>query len=117
VTAVDLDPQALIATRDNAAANGVAANIDVRGVDPSGAGPAGAALQPAYCVLANILAGPLIELAPILTQAVEPGGCLVLSGLLKTQAFAVKAAYGAAFAMVQVVEREEWCCIYARRGA
>jgi len=116
VIAVDLDPQALIATRDNAAANGVAANIDVCGVTPSGAGPAGG-LPPAYCVLANILAGPLIELAPLLTRAVEPGGCLVLSGLLKTQAFAVKAAYGAAFAMVQVVERDEWCCIYARRGA
>jgi len=116
VTAVDLDPQALMATRNNAAANGVAANIDVRGVDPGTGGPAGG-LQPAYCVLANILAGPLIELAPILTQAVEPGGCLVLSGLLKTQAFAVKAAYSAAFAMVQVVERDEWCCIYARRGA
>jgi ribosomal protein L11 methyltransferase len=67
-------------------------------------------------VLANILAGPLIELAPILTQACEPGGYLVLSGLLKTQAYAVKAAYAAAFDMVQVVERDEWCCIYARRG-
>ncbi len=116
VTAVDLDPQALIATRDNAAANGVAASIEVRGVDPSGTAPA-VGLQPAYCVLANILAGPLIELAPTLTAACEPGGRLLLSGLLKTQAFAVKAAYSAAFAMVQVVERDEWCCIYAQRGA
>ena len=115
VTAVDLDPQALIATRDNAAANGVAAAIDVRGVTLSGACAAGG-LQPAYCVLANILAGPLIELAPTLTQACEPGGRLVLSGLLKTQAYVVKAAYTASFAMVQVIERDEWCCIYARRG-
>jgi ribosomal protein L11 methyltransferase len=108
VTAVDLDPQALIATRNNAAANGVASDIDVRGVD----GP----LQRADYVLANILAGPLIELAPILTAACEPGGYLVLSGLLTTQAYAVKAAYTASFAMVQVIERDEWCCIYARRG-
>jgi ribosomal protein L11 methyltransferase len=108
VTAVDLDPQALIATRNNAAANGVASAIDVRGVD----GP----LQTADYVLANILAGPLIELAPILTAACEPGGYLVLSGLLTTQAYAVKAAYTASFAMVQVIERDEWCCIYARRG-
>jgi ribosomal protein L11 methyltransferase len=115
VTAVDLDPQALLATRDNAIRNGVSKGIDVRGVDAGGA-VAGDALRPAYCVLANILAGPLIELAPALTQACEPGGYLVLSGLLKTQAYAVKAAYAAAFDMVQVVERDEWCCIYARRG-
>jgi ribosomal protein L11 methyltransferase len=67
-------------------------------------------------VLANILAGPLIELAPKLTAACEPGGYLLLSGLLKTQAYAVKAAYSPAFDMVQVVQRDDWCCIYARRG-
>jgi ribosomal protein L11 methyltransferase len=109
VCAVDLDPQALLATRDNALRNGVSSDIDVQGVEGS--------LRPAYCVMANILAGPLIELAPTLTAACEPGGHLLLSGLLKTQAYAVKAAYGAAFDMVQVVERDDWCCIYARRGA
>jgi ribosomal protein L11 methyltransferase len=109
VTAIDLDPQALLATRDNAIRNGVGASIDVQGVDGT--------IQPAYCVMANILAGPLIELEPILTAACEPGGYLLLSGLLKTQAYAVKAAYAGAFDMVQVVERDDWCCIYARRGA
>jgi ribosomal protein L11 methyltransferase len=108
VWAVDLDPQALLATRENAAANGVSSRIDVQGVEGS--------LRPAYCVMANILAGPLIELAPTLTQACEPGGYLLLSGLLKTQAYAVKAAYSHAFGSVQVVERDDWCCIYARRG-
>jgi ribosomal protein L11 methyltransferase len=82
--------------------------VDERGVDSH--------LTPAYCVLANILAGPLIELAPKLTAACEPGGYLLLSGLLKTQAYAVKAAYTPAFDMVQVVQRDDWCCIYARRG-
>ncbi len=67
--------------------------------------------------MANILAGPLIELAPTLTAACEPEGYLLLSGLLKTQAYAVKAAYAAAFDRVQVVERDDWCCIYARRVA
>ena len=110
VTAVDLDPQALLATRDNAIRNGVSADIEVQGVDME-------ALQPAYCVMANILAGPLIELAPKLTAACEPGGYLLLSGLLKTQAYEVKAAYACGFDMVQVVERDDWCCIYARRGA
>jgi ribosomal protein L11 methyltransferase len=134
VTAVDLDPQALLATRDNAIRNGVSANINVQGVsehgddargagiadsDAAGAGAPGMdpGLRPAYCVMANILAGPLIELAPKLTAACEPGGYLLLSGLLKTQAYAVKAAYARGFDMVQVVERDDWCCIYARRGA
>src|SRR6266404_6166688 len=89
VCAVDLDPQALLATRDNAIRNGVSSSIDVHGVDATGIG-----LTPAYCVMANILAGPLIELAPKLTGACEPGGYLLLSGLLKTQAYEVKAAYG-----------------------
>jgi ribosomal protein L11 methyltransferase len=110
VTAVDLDPQALLATRDNAIRNGVSECIDVQDVGDD-------ALAKAYCVMANILAGPLIELAPKLTAACEPGGYLLLSGLLKTQAYAVKAAYSGAFAMLQVVERDDWCCIYARRMA
>jgi ribosomal protein L11 methyltransferase len=109
VWAVDLDPQALLATRTNATANGVSSSIDVQGIEVG--------LRPAYCVMANILAGPLIELAPTLTEACEPGGYLLLSGLLKTQAYGVKAAYGHAFDRVQVVERDDWCCIYARRGA
>jgi len=107
VTAVDLDQQALLATRDNALHNGVASSISVQGIEES--------LPGAYCVMANILAGPLIELAPKLTAACRPGGYLLLSGLLKTQAYTVKAAYASGFDMVQVIERDEWCCIYARR--
>jgi ribosomal protein L11 methyltransferase len=108
VTAVDLDPQALLATRDNAVRNGVSAQMTVQGVEDE--------LYGAYCVVANILAGPLIELAPKLTDLCEAGGHLLLSGLLTRQAYAVKAAYTPGFAMVQVVERDEWCCIHARRG-
>jgi ribosomal protein L11 methyltransferase len=107
VTAVDLDPQALLATRDNAVRNGVSAQMTVQGVDDE--------LRGAYCVVANILAGPLIELAPKLTAACEAGGHLLLSGLLTRQAYEVKAAYALGFDMVQVIERDEWCCIHARR--
>jgi ribosomal protein L11 methyltransferase len=107
VTAVDLDHQALLATRDNAVRNGVSSQMTVQGVEDD--------LHAAYCVVANILAGPLIELAPKLTAACETGGYLLLSGLLKTQAYEVKAAYAVGFDMVQVVERDEWCRIYARR--
>jgi ribosomal protein L11 methyltransferase len=108
VFAVDLDPQALLATRDNALRNGVAACIEVQGVP--------AELSAASVVVANILAGPLIELMPILTAACEPGADLLLSGMLKSQAYAVKAAYTPAFDIVQVVGRDEWCCIHARRA-
>jgi ribosomal protein L11 methyltransferase len=107
VVAVDLDPQALLATRDNANRNGVAAGITVQGIE--------ADLAPAHCIVANILAGPLIDLAPKLTLACESGGHLLLSGLLKRQAYSVKAAYASGFDIVQVIERDEWCCIYARR--
>jgi len=109
VIAVDLDPQALTATRDNALRNGVSSAMEVQGVP--------ARLRPASCVVANILSGPLIELAPILTAGCEPGGDLLLSGLLKTQAYEVKAAYSSTFDIVQVVGRDDWCCIHARRAA
>ena len=109
VVAVDLDPQALTATRDNAARNGVEERLEIQGVPPR--------LDAASCVFANILAEPLIELAPALTAACAPGGDLFLSGLLKTQAYAVKAAYAASFAIVQVIGRDDWCCIHARRAA
>jgi ribosomal protein L11 methyltransferase len=108
VTAVDLDPQALLATRANALRNGVQSAMDVQGVP--------ATLGVASCVVANILAGPLIDLAPLLTAACEPGADLLLSGLLKTQAYAVKAAYASGFERLTVIGREDWCCIHARRA-
>jgi ribosomal protein L11 methyltransferase len=109
VIAVDIDPQALLATRANAIRNGVSPKLETRDVP--------ATLPAADCVVANILAGPLIELAPVLTAACGAGGELLLSGLLKTQAYAVKAAYTAGFDIVQVVGRDDWCCIHARRVA
>ncbi len=109
VTAVDLDPQALIATRENAIRNGVSAKLETQAVP--------AELRPADCVIANILAQPLIDLAPTITAACSLNGDLILSGILKTQAYAVKAAYTSAFDMVQVVQREDWCCIHARRAS
>ncbi len=84
---VDHDPQALLATRDNAAYNGVAAGMQVfmPGELPS---------QSRYeVVVANILANPLIELADELSERLLPGGTLVLAGLLAQQAEAVIEAY------------------------
>jgi ribosomal protein L11 methyltransferase len=109
VAAVDLDPQALVATRENAARNGVADRLEIQGVPPR--------LEPASCLFANILADPLIELEPVLSAACLPQADLFLSGLLMSQAGAVKAAYGASFAIVQVIERGDWCGIHARRNS
>lgn len=109
VVAVDLDPQALVATHDNAARNGVADRLEIQGVPPR--------LEAASCVFANILADPLIELEPVLSAACLPEADLFLSGLLRSQAYAVKAAYGVSFAIVQVIERGDWCGIHARRNS
>jgi ribosomal protein L11 methyltransferase len=109
VIAVDLDPQALIATRDNAVRNGVEARLEIQGVPPE--------LPAADVVVANILADPLIELLPVLRSACKAGADIVLSGLLKSQVYAVKAAYSSGFDIVQVFGRDDWCCVHARRTA
>jgi ribosomal protein L11 methyltransferase len=113
VFAVDIDPQALIATRDNAARNGLAAQIVVL---DAAAVSTETLMPPADFVLANILAGPLIELAPRLTAACKHGGHLILSGLLRGQSEAVSAAYASGFDMLEVLTEDDWCCIHARRG-
>jgi len=82
--AIDHDPQALLATRENAVRNGVADRLAVLG---SGA-PA-----PADVVVANILAGTLIELAPEIVAMLRPGGRLALSGILAERVDDVAAAY------------------------
>jgi len=79
VTAVDHDPQALEATRDNAVKNGVLERI--RALPPEQTPETGFDI-----VLANILAGTLIDLAPQLQPRVNPGGQLLLSGILEGQA-------------------------------
>jgi len=106
---IDLDPQALLASRDNAARNGVSGRLATQ--DPS------APAAPADFVFANILAGTLIDLQPALAALINPGGELLLSGILLTQASAVVAAYGPQFDIVACTQREDWCCIHARNRA
>ena len=86
VVVVDQDPQALTATARNAAGNNAALDAVLAPQDL----PPGAAF---HVVVANILAKPLISLAPRLTSALRPRGHLVLSGLLANQVEAVAAAY------------------------
>lgn len=107
-TGVDIDAEALAISRANAQANAVNARYvatlagDFR------------VTQTADIVFANILAGPLVTLAPLLTQLVAPGGALVLSGMLVPQVTEVSAAYAPAFAL-DVRTRDEWALIVARR--
>jgi ribosomal protein L11 methyltransferase len=95
VVAGDIDAVAVEVTRANLAANRLAAQVtavEAAGFDHPGI----AAAAPFDLVFANILKGPLIELAPAVAAHLAPGGRAILSGLLADQAEAVLAAYAAA---------------------
>lgn len=102
---IDIDPQAILASRNNAEANGVADKLQLFLAKDQPQN-----LQ-ADVVVANILAGPLKELAPQIITLVKPQGDLGLSGILATQAASVCEAYQTAFELDPVVEKEEWCRI------
>lgn len=109
VDAVDYDPQALQATRDNAQKNAVAADIHPLLPDQSPA-------KIYDLVLANILAGTLIELAPTLTERVRPGGSLLLSGILQEQAESVMAAYRPSFDFLPPQAEQDWVLLQGTRS-
>lgn len=96
--ATDIDPVAIDVARDNALINGVKVGHDsgellltaADGLDS----PLLAARKPFDLIIANILAGPLIELAKDFASSLAPGGVIILAGLLDTQAGEVAAAYG-----------------------
>ncbi len=106
--AMDIDPQALIATRENAARNGVADRVQA--TDDPGCGHVAADV-----LVANILAGPLVDLAPRLAALVRPGGHIALSGLLLEQAAAVTEAYRPWFDIDLAGTRDDWGLLAGRR--
>ena len=110
VWAVDNDPQALVATRDNAARNGVADRIRISAPE---ALPAGRV----QLLLANILAGPLVSLAPRFAELTQAGGTLVLSGILESQEHDIRQVYTATFTDFARAERDGWLRITAQRRA
>lgn len=97
--ATDIDPQALTVTTDNARLNGVEANLATCLPDK--------VTGQFDVVVANILSGPLVELADTLSGYVKAGGHLVLSGILESQTQDILAAYGGRFALA-VTERDGW---------
>jgi ribosomal protein L11 methyltransferase len=100
----DIDPQARVATRDNARRNRVAAAVRLPAIE--------AKLPPgADVLLANILAAPLIELAPRFAQLVRPAGALVLSGLLDANSAQVTCAYAPWFDIRVFSGRDGWSCL------
>jgi ribosomal protein L11 methyltransferase len=103
---VDIDAQALLAARANALHNRVQASFH---------GAADAIRQPAQIVVANILAHPLIVLAPLLARLTAPGGCLALAGILAAQAEEVRRAYHGCFEFGTPVEEEGWTLLHATR--
>ncbi|MBB3140119.1 ribosomal protein L11 methyltransferase [Halomonas organivorans] len=107
----DIDPQALSASRDNAERNGVAEQAFAlyypEQLETSARFPV---------VIANILAGPLVELADEIAARVAPGGRLALSGILETQAEEVREAYeDQGLIMDEPDVREGWVRLDGRR--
>jgi ribosomal protein L11 methyltransferase len=103
---VDIDPAAVAAARDNALRNAVEAHF----VSAAEEVPAGAEI-----VVANILAQPLVVLAPLLSGLNAPGGALALSGILVEQAQEVRDAYAAWYDFDPVQEEDGWVLVTGTR--
>ncbi|MBD2858643.1 50S ribosomal protein L11 methyltransferase [Spongiibacter sp. KMU-158] len=110
--AVDNDPQALIATRDNAQRNNIAPErvecFLPTQIPENLSGDA---------VVANILAGPLLELAPQLAGYLAPATPICLSGILHTQGDLLSERYSEWFTDIDRAQREEWLRITGQRKA
>ena len=109
IIASDIDPISIDVTRTNMTANGIATDaitlVAADGMDD----PALVAAAPYDLIIANILAGPLIDLAPSFAKAAAPGATILLAGLLVSQAEDVLAAFAKyGFAESQRVVRSEW---------
>jgi ribosomal protein L11 methyltransferase len=99
---VDVDAQAVQASRDNAIANQVRADFYL---------PDGITLAQYEIVVANILTNPLRALAPLLAGATKSGGHIVLSGILAEQAEDVMRIYAQWFDLAPAVIEDGWCCL------
>ena len=102
VLGTDLDPQAIAASRDNAARNHTEAEFFLPDALPVGTFD---------ILVANILTNPLKALMPLLAARVRPGGRIALSGILAEQAGDILELYGGAFTMKPWAEEDGWVCL------
>jgi ribosomal protein L11 methyltransferase len=109
VIGVDNDEQALAASRDNATRNGVASSLDLYL-------PRHFPQIQSDALVANILAGPLAELAPLFAQSVKPGGSLALSGILDGQQDELLVRYAQWFDRLSTTIRDGWVRITGNRS-
>jgi ribosomal protein L11 methyltransferase len=106
VTGVDVDPQAIIASEANARLNEVGCTFGL---------PNAIAAARVDLVVANILANPLILLAPLLAARVNEGGSIALSGILEDQADEVAAAYARWFTLAPWRHGDRWVLLAGQR--
>jgi ribosomal protein L11 methyltransferase len=113
VDAVDIEPVAVRAARENAERNGVGAIVHVE----QGSVGEGAPFQGEYdLVVANIIARVLIELAPALAKTMAPGGKLILGGIIDVKEAAVREAFAALGLVLERREqREDWVAFVMRK--
>jgi ribosomal protein L11 methyltransferase len=112
VDAIDVDPDAVAATEENARQNGVADRVRAS-VAAADAWPG----PPAALVFANLLGAAHLTLAPALTALTAPGGALIAGGLLVHEVPAVAGAFAAAGCwLAEVAEQEGWATLLLRRG-
>ena len=102
VVGIDIDPQAVVASRDNATRNGVSARFALA------SDPAASDIGDFDVVVANILANPLVLLAPLLAARVRPQGRIVLSGVLAPQVERVIGTYARWFNIEPWRDEEGW---------
>ncbi len=113
VYATDIDPQAVLATQQNAELNGVLENLYVGLPDEFNEELKN---QKADVFVANILAGPLMALAPEFATLVKSGGEFALAGILEEQVADVSSVYSEFFDILQIETRDEhWCRISGKR--
>ena len=116
VVATDIDPVAIDVTRENAERNDIAGVALF--VADGARHPDIDAAAPYDLVIANILAGPLVSMAPELAAIAAPDAVIVLAGLLETQRETVVAAYAACGCTLEAIDRRgDWTVLRLRAGA
>lgn len=114
VLATDIDPIAVRVAKENARRNGIATGIEFR-VAPGFHSTAFGKYGPFDLIIANILARPLMKMAPQLVANLSSGGSVILSGILASQRWKVIAAYnGAGLKHVRTIWRNGWVTIHLR---